>query len=369
MTNDGDDSMETTETRTEGSGAVQVDDDANTDSGTSPPLAENTSDHHAEPSTPKVAAAETGAGPDLSHETQPPTDTPQTSESEELPADLSAKDQELARGLMAWARDMDAPTPPDRRELLGIVIPENYREDHCWQHDKRRKNNAKDLKTCPFTEEELFEDDAGVVRAVSPDELAKAIEKAGGAPKVAVRLKGAFSFAYVPSTDTAQSEEIVTFVKRHEWLGSMPQKGSHQFVARTPRGNVLAGVLVMAEPSMRAKSLLGPAHAKLERLIARGASISWAPKDLGSWLIRQSMQWMVKMTDYRTFTAYSDPDARELGTIYQAVGFAYLGSHYGADKCTTIPPATLRASRGTGSTADTSVTARSLPSATARSWR
>jgi hypothetical protein len=38
---------------------------------------------------------------------------------------------------------------------------------------------------------------------------------------------------------------------------------------------------------------------------------------------------MVKNTQYRLFTAYSDPTAREIGTIYQACNFYYLGQESG----------------------------------------
>jgi hypothetical protein len=41
---------------------------------------------------------------------------------------------------------------------------------------------------------------------------------------------------------------------------------------------------------------------------------------------------MVKHTPYRLFTAYSDPSAKELGTIYQACNFYYMGSTFGAAK-------------------------------------
>ena len=38
---------------------------------------------------------------------------------------------------------------------------------------------------------------------------------------------------------------------------------------------------------------------------------------------------MVKNTQYRLFTAYSDPTAKEIGTIYQACNFYYLGNGSG----------------------------------------
>ncbi len=52
-------------------------------------------------------------------------------------------------------------------------------------------------------------------------------------------------------------------------------------------------------------------------------------KNLASWLIMSSIRWMVKNTEFRYFTAYSDPEAKELGTIYQACNFIYLGQTSG----------------------------------------
>lgn len=76
--------------------------------------------------------------------------------------------------------------------------------------------------------------------------------------------------------------------------------------------------------------LLGKENKHLEKLISRGACISWSPKNLASALIMYSIRYMVKNTEFRFFTAYSDTEARELGTIYQACNFTYLGQSSGA---------------------------------------
>jgi hypothetical protein len=93
----------------------------------------------------------------------------------------------------------------------------------------------------------------------------------------------------------------------------------------------MAGVVIMDMPNAFSK-LLGDKTRKIERLISRGACISWSPKNLASALISFSMKWMVKNTNYRVFTAYSDPEAKELGTIYQACNFNYLGQNSGGSK-------------------------------------
>jgi hypothetical protein len=46
---------------------------------------------------------------------------------------------------------------------------------------------------------------------------------------------------------------------------------------------------------------------------------------------------MVRSTDKRIFTAYSDFSAGEVGTIYQACNFDYLGRDFGTNKLYTLP--------------------------------
>jgi hypothetical protein len=146
----------------------------------------------------------------------------------------------------------------------------------------------------------------------------------GEANKLRVRD---FKFEYVAKYDRPRCQEIKAFVTRHEWLGKMPRRPTHRFVA-TYQGR-LAGVIVLATPNSFS-SLLGHEYRHLEKLISRGACISWSPRNLGSALVMFALRWMVKNSEFRIFTAYSDPEAGELGTIYQACNFTYLGQTYGA---------------------------------------
>ena len=125
------------------------------------------------------------------------------------------------------------------------------------------------------------------------------------------------------------AQEIKKFIERHEWLGKMSNYPTHYFVARY--NGILSGVVIMDMPNAFSK-LLGEKTKKLERLISRGACISWSPKNLASSLIMFAINWMAKNTQYRVFTAYSDPEAKELGTIYQACNFYYLGQNAGTSK-------------------------------------
>ena len=117
---------------------------------------------------------------------------------------------------------------------------------------------------------------------------------------------------------------------RMAWEHSKPTD-SPLYSETKKQNSALAGVVIMATPNAFSH-LLGKENRDLEKLVARGASIGWAPKNLGSWIVSKSVKWMVRNTDFRIFTAYSDPEAKELGTIYQAMNWIYLGQTSGTAK-------------------------------------
>ena len=175
----------------------------------------------------------------------------------------------------------------------------NYKGDKCWQAHISDLNRQDDLQRSGLTEQDVSQ----------------------------FKTKD-FIFEYVPKEDKLNCQVIKDFIKQHEWLGKMPIWATHRFTARLKKNGILAGVIVMATPNTFSH-LLGSGNKGKEKLIARGACISWAPKNLGSWLIMNSVRWMVDNTEFRFFTAYSDPEAKELGTIYQACNFHYLGQKFG----------------------------------------
>jgi hypothetical protein len=166
-----------------------------------------------------------------------------------------------------------------------------YEKDHCWQYDIRVQNMDEDLK------------EAGITK-----EYAEALKVT--------------DFVFKMVDDKKERQNLTKFIKRHEWLGNLSQFTTHWFAAY--HKDILAGVILMNVPNSFSK-LMGENTSELERLISRGACISWSPKNLASAFMMWSIKWMVDNTNYRIFTAYSDPSAKELGTIYQACNFYYIG--------------------------------------------
>lgn len=177
-------------------------------------------------------------------------------------------------------------------------LGQQYTGDNAWQYDIRVRNLKEDMLRDSITYSEI-----NSMRTAD------------------------FEFANVVDKD--KQNEMVSFIKRHEWLGNISQYTTHWFSACYK--DKLAGAMLFNVPNAFSK-MLGDNTPQLERLISRGACISWSPKNLASNFLMWCIRWMAKNTRYRLFTAYADPIAKELGTIYQACNFYYLGQNSGTDR-------------------------------------
>lgn len=174
----------------------------------------------------------------------------------------------------------------------------SYNKNHCWQYDIRLQNFKRDLEEAGLTEED------------------------------AAKLKVS-DFRFEIVEDLKIRSEMKKFIERHEWLGTLSQFTTHWFACFYK--DQLAGVILFNMPNAFSK-IVGEKTKKMERLISRGACISWSPKNLASSFVMWCINYMVQNTRYRVFSAYSDPTAKELGTIYQACNFYYMGKNAGTTK-------------------------------------
>lgn len=174
----------------------------------------------------------------------------------------------------------------------------DYDKPWCWQYDIRLRNLESDKFWSMLSDSEI----------------------AGLKPT---------DFDMYHSDSEKEHREMTEFIKKHEWLGNISQFPTDWFACRYK--GILAGVIIMNQPNSFSK-LLGEDTPKLERLISRGACISWSPKCLASHFLMFCIKWMVQNTPYRLFTAYSDVEAKEMGTVYQSCNFWYLGRNSGGNK-------------------------------------
>lgn len=170
---------------------------------------------------------------------------------------------------------------------------QSYNKEYCYQYQRRLDTIEEDKKKYNWTNEDI--------QKISLND---------------------FEFRKIDG----DKKEATDFIKRYEWLGIIGSFPTHWFGAYYK--GILGGVIIMGMPNAFSK-LLGEDTKTMERLIARGASASWCPMNLGSKFLMWCIKWMVYNTQYRLFTCYSDPQAKEKGSIYQALNFYYLGKKSG----------------------------------------
>jgi hypothetical protein len=125
--------------------------------------------------------------------------------------------------------------------------------------------------------------------------------------------------ATVREISYSQAQAII---ERHEWLGTMPVSVRHCYGLFF--GERLAGAVVYADETGENLGVWD-AYGFTGKIIclARGASEPWAHEHSGSKLIRGSMRLLPRK--FKVITATADETGGELGVLYQAAGFDYVG--------------------------------------------
>jgi hypothetical protein len=114
-------------------------------------------------------------------------------------------------------------------------------------------------------------------------------------------------------------QQAQPIILRYEWLGTMG-RAKVWYGLRAPDGELL-GVVGFGGTAPR--DLRGAV------VLERGACVHWAPRNAASFLIRRAVRLAHAEHGWSTFVAYADPDAGEVGTIYQALGWSYTGQGAG----------------------------------------
>lgn len=117
-----------------------------------------------------------------------------------------------------------------------------------------------------------------------------------------------------------QAEQIIL---EYEWLGTM---GITQYHYGIFFDNVLAGAICFGyfqSPNGYA-NYVGEKYNRTGIQLTRGACVHWAHEHSGSKLIAYGLKQMQKRK-YKYVVAFSDWDAGEIGTLYQATNWYYVG--------------------------------------------
>ena len=109
-------------------------------------------------------------------------------------------------------------------------------------------------------------------------------------------------------------------IEKYEWLGTLPLNYS-KFVGLFFSGNC-AGVICFVSSKFGADFSLWN---KPAICLGRGACVHWCPPWGASFLIQRGISLLYGHDEPRYVLAYSDWSAGEIGTVYQACGWTYLG--------------------------------------------
>jgi hypothetical protein len=115
-----------------------------------------------------------------------------------------------------------------------------------------------------------------------------------------------------------------TIILKYEWLGNM---GTTDYAFGLYFGKHLAGAVCFGRTAgtKTAESICGKEYSHLVKTLNRGACVHWAHPHSASFLIARACKLMTKK-GFHIFVAYSDPEAGEVGTVYQACGWNHYGT-------------------------------------------
>ena len=119
-------------------------------------------------------------------------------------------------------------------------------------------------------------------------------------------------------------QEATAVILRYEWLGTMPTVAFAYYGLETPAGE-LAGVVCFGYGGGTRGREICAGLSDVTICLERGACVHWAHPHAGSFLISRACRLMHRNYGWRIFYAYSDPMAGEIGTIYQACNWLFIG--------------------------------------------
>ena len=128
--------------------------------------------------------------------------------------------------------------------------------------------------------------------------------------------------------DDAEVREInhkaaLEIILQYEWIGNA---GTSEYRFGLYFGPYLAGVVSFGRTggSNADASVCGKENGHLVTTLSRGACVHWAHRHSASYLINRACDLMAEK-GFNIFVAYSDTEAGEVGTVYQASNWSYCG--------------------------------------------
>jgi|TARA_Y100000310_G_scaffold310577_1_gene355975 hypothetical protein len=126
------------------------------------------------------------------------------------------------------------------------------------------------------------------------------------------------SNAIIKPINFKEAEKIIL---KYEWLGTLPV--NYTKFCGLYFDSILAGAICFVAVKFGGKYSLYNYPAIC---LGRGACVHWSPNWSASYLIQNGLKLLFKKNEPTYIVAFTDSNAGEIGTIYQACSWFYLGS-------------------------------------------
>ena len=124
-------------------------------------------------------------------------------------------------------------------------------------------------------------------------------------------------------------DEARQVILEYEWLGTMPTVALAYYGLLNAAGEIAGVTCFGTGVGTNARNVCGAEHRDVTVCLERGACVHWAHKDAGSFLVSKACRLAAQEFGWQVFYAYSDEEAGEIGTIYQACNWTYIGRGVG----------------------------------------
>jgi hypothetical protein len=124
-------------------------------------------------------------------------------------------------------------------------------------------------------------------------------------------------------------------IKEYEWLGYLPKYTKYYFgLFFYIDGEEILGGVVAYQPEYGDNIGVWDKYGFTGKIIqlSRGVCLWWTPKNSASFMITRTLEWLKTNTEYEVVSATADPNAGEVGVIYQSLGWHYVGCMDGNKK-------------------------------------
>lgn len=130
------------------------------------------------------------------------------------------------------------------------------------------------------------------------------------------------------TVEAITKEQAEPIILEYEWLGTLNSFPVAHYGLIAPDGE-LHGVACFGRGNGTNSGKITTCQLSNPISLERGACAHYSHPHAPSFLVSGACRQMYKDNGYNTFYAYSDPEAGEVGTIYQACNWLYLGQSPG----------------------------------------